>query len=165
MKKILIATLLVFSVLTGCKDDTPVDTTGTQGSSDPRDALVGKYKCDYSVFNSVTLNQSKKGTFDLEVYANTEDETKFDFRQDGLILFMTGANLTKVSDGYSFTIPEQDVEDFGNIIGVPIINVPGQTTRVEGHFVSQSRQITVYCERANKGSQDNDLFEFSMTRK
>ena len=39
MKHLLFATLFVFTVLTGCKDDTPVDTTDNT-SGDVRDNII-----------------------------------------------------------------------------------------------------------------------------
>lgn len=164
MKNILIASLLVFTLLTGCKDDTPVDDT-TTGGGDPVENILGKYTCNYKVFNAVTGVESNKGTFQCEIWKNTDDDTRFDFRIDGLTLLMTGANLKTVSDGYSFSIPEQNVKDFGDLIGKAIINVDGQTTRVEGHVTTATKNIICYCERARKVGQDNDLFEFSFVKK
>ena len=59
MKHFLIATLFVFTVLTGCKDDTPVDTTDNT-SGDVRDNILGKYTCNYKLFNAVTGVESQK---------------------------------------------------------------------------------------------------------
>jgi hypothetical protein len=164
MKKLFIALLLSAAVLTACNDETPVDNTPSE-PTDTRDVVLGDYTCDYQVFNAVTGVQDRKGSFELKVYANSDDDKMFDFRIDGLTRFMSGTNLVKVQDGYSFEIPEQDVDNFGLIKGSPIINVPGQTTRVSGHVKSSNGLITVYCERARKVGQDDDLFEFLMTPK
>ncbi len=165
MKNILFSTLFLFTILSGCKDDTPVDTnTNPDSFGDARDAILGDYTCNYAVFNAVTGVEDRKGSFSLKIYPNPEDDTQFDFRIDGLTKFMTGANMVKVSDGYSFSIPAQIVKDFGDIKGKKIINVPQQTVKVAGYFISSTKEITVYCERTNKGAQDDDIFEFNMTR-
>lgn len=165
MKNILIATLFVFTVFAaGCKDDSS-DTDPTPGTTDVRDNILGDYSCNYKVFNAVTGAEQKKGSFELKVYANSTDANMFDFRIDGLIHFMSGTNLVKVSDGYTFTVPEQDVEDFGTIVGKKIQNVTGQTTKVAGYLKTANGNVTVYCERANKVGQDDDLFEFEMIKK
>ncbi|MBO6518151.1 MAG: hypothetical protein JJ975_16570 [Bacteroidia bacterium] len=165
MKNILLVAFAFFIVLSGCDEETPVDTGNSDTFGDARDAVLGEYTCNYAVFSASTGVEDRKGTFDLQVFPNSDDDSKFDFREDGLVLFMTGDNLTEVSNGFSFVIPEQDVEGFGNIKGKAIINVPGQTTKVEGHFVTDTRRITVYCERSNKIGQDDDIFEFQMSRK
>ena len=84
MKNLLIATLFVFTVLTGCKDDAPVDTTDTTSGGDIRENVLGKYTCNWELFNAVTGVESGDGTFVCEIWANTDDATKFDFRIDGL---------------------------------------------------------------------------------
>ena len=165
MKNILIATLFVFTLLaTGCKDDSG-DDTPTPGSSDVRSNILGDYTCNFKVFNAVSGAEQRKGSFELKVYANTDDANMFDFRIDGLTRFMSGTNLVKVSDGYTFTIPEQDVDDFGTIVGKKIQIVAGQTAKVAGYLKSGNGNVTVYCERANKVGQDDDLFEFEMIKK
>ena len=164
MKNILIATLFVVTVFTGCKDDTPVVDTPTDSGS-AIDKILGKYTCNYKVFNAKTGVEAQKGTFACEIWTNTDDDTRFDFRIDGLTLLMTGANLKAVGDGYTFSIPEQNVKDFGDLIGKEIINIDGQTTRVAGHVTTSNNKIVCYCERARKVGQDDDLFEFSFVKK
>ncbi|GEM_PF-2021066 len=164
MKHLLFATLFVFTVLTGCKDDTPVDTTDNT-SGDVRENILGKYTCNYKLFNAVTGVESQKGSFECEIWANTEDADKFDFRIDGLTLLMSGTGLTSISTGYTFSIPEQNVKNFGDLVGKPIINIDGQTTRVDGEVTSSNGNIICYCERARKQGQDDDLFEFSFSKK
>ncbi|MFT5513222.1 MAG: hypothetical protein ACI8SE_001628 [Bacteroidia bacterium] len=164
MKHLLFVTLFVFTLFSGCKDDTPVDTTDNT-SVDARESILGKYTCNYELYNAVTGVESDKGTFACEIWANTDDENKFDFRIDGLTLLMSGEGLTAVSDGYTFSIPEQTVKGFGDLIGKPIINITGQTKRVDGHVLSISKNITCFCERARKQGQDDDLFKFSFVKK
>lgn len=164
MKQILFATLFIFTVLSGCKDDTPVDGGGTT-TTDARESILGKYTCNYKVFSAVTGVESQKGTFECEIWANNDDDNKFDFRIDGLTLLMSGTGLTKISTGYTFSIPEQTVKNFGELVGKPIINIDGQTTRVDGEVTSSNGNIVCYCERARKQGQDDDLFEFSFVKK
>ena len=164
MKNILIATLFVFTALTGCKDDTPVEDNTTDSGS-AIDNILGKYTCNYKVFNASTGVEAQKGSFECEIWENVDDDTRFDFRIDGLTLLMTGANLITVGDGYTFSIPEQTVKNFGDLIGKAIINIDGQTTKVEGHVTTANDNIICYCERARKVGQDNDLFEFSFVKK
>ena len=161
MKNVLIAIMLMATVMTGCGDDG--DTGGTPTPNDIRENILGEYTCDYKVFSRTTLVEKDKGSFTLKIYKNSDDADVFDFRQDGLIKFMSGSNLKAVSGGYSFEIPQQDVEGFGNIKGVPITNVPDQTERVAGYCTTQNNTIVVYCERAKQG--DDDLFEFTMVKK
>jgi hypothetical protein len=164
MKNLLLATLFIFTALSGCKDDTPVDGTNNT-TVDPIETFLGKYTCDYKLFNALTGVESDKGSFECEIWKNVDDDTKFDFRIDGLALLMTGASIKTVGDGYTFSIPEQTVKNFGDLIGKAIINIDGQTAKVEGHYITASNNIICYCERARKVGQDNDLFEFQFVKK
>ncbi len=167
MKNLYVALLLSATLFTACGDETPVDNTPSE-PTDLRDLVTGDYTCDYQVFNSVTGVQDRKGSFELKVYKNSDDATMFDFRIDGLTRFMSGTDLAKIKDGHSFEIPEQDVDNFGLIKGSPILNkesTSGQAIRIAGHRLASNGVITVYCERARKVGQDNDLFEFIITPK
>ena len=75
MKNILIATLFVLTVFTGCKDDTPVVDTPTDSGS-AIDKILGKYTCNYKVFNAKTGVEAQKGTFACEIWTNTDDDTR-----------------------------------------------------------------------------------------
>ena len=158
MKKLLLAAFVLSFAFIGCKGDDD-DVTPT----DVRDNIVGEYNCQWRLFNRKTLIEENKGSFELKVYKNSDNNAMFDFRINGLQRFMSGENLVTVQDGFSFQIPEQDVENFGLIKGTPIINVPGQTTRVAGHLVTATGQVVVFCERAQGQGKDDDLFEFKMT--
>ncbi|MFT5725414.1 MAG: hypothetical protein ACI9JN_002539 [Bacteroidia bacterium] len=164
MKNLLIATLFVFTLMTGCKDDTPVEDT-TPDSGTAIDQILGKYTCNWVVFSASTGVESDKGTFECEIRENTDDSTRFDFRIDGLTLLMTGSDIITVADGYTFSIPEQTVKNFGDLVGRPILNIDGQTTKVDGHVDKATGNITCFCERARKIGQDDDLFEFKFVKK
>lgn len=165
MKKVLLATLVIVGTLVGCKDDTPVDNSNNNSSSDLRDNVVGNYSCDYKLFEAKSGNELKKGSFELKIYKNSDDATLFDFREDGLVKFMSGANLKKVSGGYSFDIPQQEVDGFGNLKGRELIIVPDQTNRVAGYYTPANGNITVYCERETPVGADDELYEFIMVKK
>ncbi len=162
MKKIVLASAILFALMTGCKDEEPVVETTP---SDVRDVVIGDYTCNYKVFDAGSGKERDKGSFEVEILKNPADDAKFDFRIDGLTLLMSGTNLTAVSEGYSFSIPEQTVDRFGELVGREIINVPDQTTRVAGYFITATNGLQCFCERATKVGSEDDLFEFTLVRK
>ncbi|MFT4523028.1 MAG: hypothetical protein ACI8ZN_001980 [Bacteroidia bacterium] len=155
---------LGFAILqTGCKEDDPVDTTPTD--TDLRNKVAGEYSSDLNVYNARTGDLQNEYVLDLKILINAKDDTRFDFYQDGLFLFMSGYNLRAISGGYAFDIPEQEVKNFGTLNGKKYINVDGDANRYHGVFYTATNKITVYCERKQNPPSDYDLFEFLMTKK
>ena len=165
MKNIWIAAFMLFALgIQSCKDE-PVVDDGNNNTTDIRDVIVGEYTCTYEVFDAVSGDKKGSGSMNLKVYANSTDKTMFDFRKDGLTKFMSGANLVKVSDGYTFDIPQQEVDGFGELKGRPILNVTGQTTRVSRYYTTGNNNVTAMCEYINGGASNNDLVQFVMVKK
>ncbi|MBI1305951.1 MAG: hypothetical protein GC181_04995 [Bacteroidetes bacterium] len=164
MKNLALFTML-FAAFTfqACKDDEPVTTTTT--TTDIRDDAVGEYNTHLTIYNAKTLALKKEYDLFLVVQKSSKDTKSVNFYIDGLSLFMTGSNFRQITGATAFDIPEQEVKDYGNLKGSNYINVTGETGRFQGVCYPSDKKITVYCEKDNGGTSDNDLYEFKMTKK
>ncbi len=164
MKRIFSLCLITFFALSinSCKDDTP---TPEPEQTDLRDNVTGEFDGELNVYNAKTGAFKKKYTLDLKVQNHTKEIDKFNFWLDGLYLFMTAENLRKISVGYGFDIPEQEVKNFGILKGKNYINVDGDNQRYTGIYYPDQNKYIIYMEKDNGGTSDDDLYEFFISRK
>lgn len=164
MKQISLILIAFFTLLSvqSCKDEPTPEPT--PAATDLRDKIVGVFTTKLTVYNAKTGVKKKSYDLELKVQKSSKGANKTEFYLDGLYLFMTAENLREISVGLAMDFPEQEVKDFGTLKGKNYLNVNGTSERFAGINYSADDKFTIYLEKDNGGTSDNDLYEFFLTR-